>query len=390
MVKEENIDIFAGLEKFETVYNDLREIFLSNLVMISEIPSPTFEERERVSFILDRFSESNLLNTSTDEYGNALGIIPGTGENKNILLAAHLDTSFDIKTDHSVSVGPSTVTGPAVGNNAAGLAALTILPALIEKLGLKFESNLILMGSSRSLGRGSIGGLRFFLSNTRHPINAGICIEGMKLGEISHRSTGMMRCEIVYNTPENYDWKRFGRIGAIETLSEIITRVREIPIPNKPRTSISFGSFDSGTTYSTVATEGILRFEIRSETEEMVKTLKHQIQDIVAEVSSNYGVEVEMSVVGQRKPGGIPFTHPLTTAARNIMEKMDIKYSVQPNTSELSAFIDRNIPAITLGITNCIRKDKNTEEIEIEPISYGLKILLGLVLSIDRGNYDEN
>ena len=390
MMKDEVTAVISGLENFETAFREVREIFLSNLVMISEIPAPTFEERERVSFILDRFSESNLLNTSTDEYGNALGLLSGTSGDKNILIVSHIDTSVDSKTDHSASLGPGTITGAAVGHNAVGLAAITILPALIEKLDIHLKSNLILMGSAQSLGKGSIGGLRFFLSNTLHPITAGICVEGMKLGEISHRSIGMMRCEIIYNTPENYDWKMFGRIGAIETLSEIISRIREIPIPNKPRTSISFGSIESGTAYSVIASEGILRFEIRSETEEMVKMLKHEIQDIVAEVSSNYGIGLIMNVVGQRKPGGIPFTHPLIASARDIMDEMNVKYSVQPNTSELSAFIDSNIPAITLGITNGTRKDRNTEEIEIEPMSQGLKILLGLILSIDRRDFDES
>ncbi len=390
MIKDEDAAIIADLDGFDPVFRELREIFLSNLVMISEIPAPTFEERERVSFILDRFSESSLLNTSTDEYGNALGVLPGTGEGSNILLVSHLDTSFDMKTDHSASVGPGAITGPAVGHNAVGLAAITVIPALLEKMDIKLKSNLILMGSAQSLGKGSIGGLRFFLTNTKHPIKAGICVEGMKLGEITHRSIGMMRCEIIYNTPEDYDWKMFGRIGAIETLSEIISRIREIPIPNKPRTSISFGSIESGSAYSVIASEGILRFEIRSETEEMVKMLKLEIQDIVAGVSASYGIEVVMNVVGQRKPGGIPFTHPLTTSARDIMEALNIKYSVQPNTSELSAFIDSNIPAITLGITNCTRKDRINEEIEIEPLSQGMKSLLGLILSIDRRDYNES
>ncbi|MCP5515222.1 MAG: peptidase dimerization domain-containing protein [Spirochaetales bacterium] len=390
MTKEEKAAILADLTDFDPVFREIKELFLSNLVMISEIPAPTFEEQERVGFLLNKFSEANLINTSTDEYGNALGIHPGTGEGKNILLVSNIDTSVDFTVDHSVSVGPGTVTGPAVGNNAVGLAAITVLPSLLDKLGITLKSNLILMGSTRSLGKGSLGGLRFFLKNTRHPIKAGICLEGMKLGEISHRSLGMMRCEIIYNTPDNFDWKMFGRIGAIETLSEIISRIREIPIPSKPRTSISFGSIESGTEYSFVSSEGILRFEIRSESEEMVSMLKHEIQNIVAEVSSSYGIEVSMNVVGQRKPGGIPFTHPLTSSARGIMDALDIKYSVQPTTSELSAFIDSGIPAITIGITNGTRKDKNTEEIEIEPVSRGLKTLLGLILSVDREEYDES
>ena len=383
-------EVMADLSAFENIYSEVRDTLLANLVMISEIPAPTFQEKERVSFMLDRFTELNLINTSTDEYGNALGILSGTSGSRNILLVSHLDTFFDQKTDHSVSIGPKTVTGPAVGHNAVGLAALTVLPMCLEKMNIKLRSNLILMGSSQSLGRGSIGGLRFFLTNAKIPITAGICVEGVKLGKISHRSIGMMRCEMVYSTPENYDWKRFGAIGAIGTLSEIVTRIREIPIPNKPSTSITFGSIESGTAYNVIATEGILKFEIRSETEEMVNKLKTDIESIVAEIASIYGIDVKLNVVGQRKPGGIPFIHPLTLCARKLLEHYDIDYWVQPSTSELSAFIDNNIPAITTGITTGVRKDKSTEEIAIEPIFKGLSALIGLVLSIDRGICDES
>jgi len=389
MANEEITSILKDLEKCNSAFTELREIFLANVVMLSEIPAPTFEERERVNFLLDRFSDSNLINTSTDEYGNALGIIPGTDETKNIVLTAGIDSSVDTRTDHSVSVSSQKIIGAAVRDNTIGLATLTILHNLLDKLDIKLKSNLILMGAAQNVGNGSLGGLRFFLSNIKQPIKAGICIEGKSLGEFSHRSIGMMKCEVIYNAQNNYKRKPTGRIGAIETLSEIISRMREIPIPSKPSTSICFSSIESGSEYDTEASdEGILRFELRSESVDMVKTLKYEIQDLIAEVSSNYGVDVKMNVVGQRKQGGIPFTHPLTTVTREIMEAMNIKYSVVPSTSGLSAFVDNNIPAITVALTNETEKERNLTEIEIEPLSDGLKLLLALILSIDRGEFD--
>lgn len=382
MDKNSILDVLAKLDKYDEVLIDLQEVFLANLVMLSEIPAPTFDEEKRVNFILDRFSEINLTNTSTDECGNALGILNGTGDT-NILLSANLDTSIDAKTDHAVSVGPTTITGPAAGYNAVGLAALIVIPQLLEKLDIRLKSNLILIGSARSLGKGSIGGLRFFLSNTKHPIRAGILIDGIHLGEISHRSIGMIRCEVVYTVLENYQNSDEGRIGAIETISEIISRIRTIPIPGTPITSISFSSFESSSPYGTTAGEGILNFEIKSESEEMVKALKLQIQDIVAEVVSSYNADVVMNVIAQRRPGGITFTNPLIFSARNIMDTLDIKYIIKPNTAELSAFIDNSIPAIALGITNIIRKDKKTEQVEIEPLKKGLKALLSLIIAAD-------
>ena len=382
-------DIVSDTPAVESLITESRETLLSNLVMLSEIPAPTFNEKQRVNFMLDKFTQNNLQNTSTDEAGNALGLLPGTEGNDSIRLVSHLDTLFSEKIDHSVSVESDRITGAGIGHNAVGLATLTALPLILEQLEIRLKSNLILMGSAHSLGKGSIGGIRFFLTNTKHPIKAGICVDGTKLGKISHSSIGMMRFEIVYDLPSDYDWKRFGTIGAIQTLTAIVAKIEKIPIPSNPRTTIILGSMECGTAFNTIPTEGILRFEIRSESENMVNTLKSKIQDIVAEISSQYGINLALNIIAQRKPGGIPFSHPLTNCARKILQQIGIKSWVQPDTSELSAFGNMNIPAITIGITRGMRKDGIYEYVEISPITKGLLQLIGIIVSIDKGVCDE-
>jgi tripeptide aminopeptidase len=74
--------------------------------------------------------------------------------------------------------------------------------------------------------------------------------------------------------------------------------------------------------------------------------------DIVLEVSSKTGDQVELDIFAKRSPGGIPYAHPLTKCARNVMESLDVEPRLAPSISELSALIDKKIPALTLG-HNC-------------------------------------
>jgi acetylornithine deacetylase/succinyl-diaminopimelate desuccinylase-like protein len=120
----------------------------------------------------------------------------------------------------------------------------------------------------------------------------------------------------------------------------------------------------------------------------MVQELRQRIEDIAAEVSSHNGSEVEIQILAQRKPGGISFSHPLASNARAIMKSLGINPRVSPSTSELSAFIDHGIPALTLGLTNGENLNKPDENIEIEPIYNGLAQLLGVLIAIDRGYCD--
>lgn len=371
-----------GLEKKLKKY---RELLLANLVMIGEIPAPTFNEEERVKFILNRFDEAGLTDSSIDDQGNGVGVLSGKEGKNAILLNAHADTIFSAKTDHTMQVSSDSITGPGVADNSLGLAALATLPYILEDLDIELKKDLVLLAGVQSLGRGNLEGIRFFLENNQFKISDAICLEGIQLGRLSYSSIGMLRGEITCTVPESYDWSRFGDASAILTLNEVINKINDIRLPKRPRTSIVMGSIVGGTSFNTIARDATLGFEVRSESQEVVEKAGETIQDIVMEVSSKTGDQVELDIFAKRSPGGIPFSHPLTNCARVVMESLDIEPRLAPSTSELSALIDENIPALTLGITVGERTFKTNETIQIEPIFKGLAQLIGIILAVDGG-----
>src|SRR6056297_1728851 len=119
-------EIVHKLPKYQQAAESLREIILANLVMIGEIPSPTFDEARRVELLQNRFVECGLQNCSSDEAGNALAVLPGKGseDGGSILITAHLDTIFENEVDHTLLVQADRITGPGVADNSLGLAIL--------------------------------------------------------------------------------------------------------------------------------------------------------------------------------------------------------------------------------------------------------------------------
>ncbi len=381
--------ILQAIPEYRARLAELTELLLANTVMVAETPAPTFSEQRRREFLLERFNEHHLQNCSTDETGNALGILPGSSGERNILVVAHMDTVFTEGEDHTVSIAPGYVSGLGVGDDSLGCATVATLPIILQELGIELDSNLILMGSARSLGRGNIEGIRFFLNNSELAISAGICIEGVKLGRLSYTSIGMLRGEIRHNLPEEYDWTRFGAGGAIVNMNEVINRVLEIPLPRRPRSTIVFNAIESGASFNTIPTKGSLQFEVRSESGTVVQEVGETIENIVAEVSSLTGTDVELEILARREPGGIDFSHPMADRTRKIMKSLGLDTRISPSTSELSAFIDLGIPAVTIGLTNGENLNEENERIEIDPIPTGLQQLLGLILAADRGFSDE-
>ncbi len=378
------------LDTYRQAAVDMRDILLANAVMIGEIPAPTFYEDQRVRFIEDRFSECGLQNCSTDEVGNGLGILEGTEGQKNILLVAHADTVFNEKVDHTISMVSDRLIGPGVGDNSLGLALLASLPLLLERLNIRLKSNLIFMAAARGLGRGNLEGLRFFLHNHQSPIAQALCVEGVKLGRLSYSSIGMLRAEINVRVPELYDWTRFGASGAVITLNDIINSINRIPLPKRPKTSIVLGSIEGGNSFNNIATHSLLRFEVRSESAEVVHRLLEEIRDRITEVELHSSAEISLDIVARREPGGIDFRHPLVRHARDLLKALHIEPRVAPSTSELAELIRHRIPAVTLGLTTGKKHTQVMEEIDIEPIFTGVAQFLGLLMAMDEGCCDEH
>ena len=383
--EEELGKLIEGLPAMVEKLSAVREEILSTAVMLAEIPSPTFGEKERIRFALDRFRENGLEDAEVDEHGNATALIAGAKRENAILLMAHADTVFDLETRHVVQVGPNTISGPGIADNSIGLATVISLPRILETLDLQLKDDLLLLTNVESLGRGNLNGSQSFLETVRLPVRAGICVEGASQGRLSHWGLGTMRGEIRIRIPSNYDWSRFGASGAIGHLSRIVNRIMQIPIPKEPKTKMALGSMRSGSTYNAVPLRGLLRFEITSEEDEVVNSLKTRVEEVVEEFSLETEVEAILEVIAQRPNSGIPFAHPMVKTTRRIMDALGISPKVDPTTGDLNSLIQAGHPGVTLGLTTAENLGDETETIHLPPLFAGIAQLIALLQAIDNG-----
>lgn len=382
--------IIKALPRYRKAAAQIKESLLANLVLLGEIPAPTFEEQNRINLLGERFKGSHLSAIGTDAIGNCQATLAGASESENILIVAHADCVIPLDADHTISIESDRIVGPGVGDNSLGLAVLPTIPELLNTLDINLNANLVLLAVTRSLGRANLEGIRFFLDQNEMQIGATICLEGVQLGRLSIASIGMLRGEINCRVPDEYDWSRFGTGGAIFEINEVISRLVEIPLPSRPRSSIVLGSVHAGTSFNRVATSAILRFEIRSESAELVDRICGEVEDIVIQTNSATEAEVTLNVLARRTPGGLVAGHPLPRAARQIMTELDVNPRLAPSTSELSALIDRNIPGLTIGLTTGEHIAEEGEAVQIEPIFTGLSQLVGILVALDSGLCNEN
>ncbi len=379
--------IVESLPELRQALRRYREIILASSVMMGEIPAPTHAEEERIQFLSDRFNECGLQNISIDEAGNATAVLPGQGggRKKNILLEAHVDTVFDRSVDHSVTLGTDVLAGPGIADNSIGAAVISILPLLLEKLGIRFSNNLILLGAVQSQGRGDLGGFRFFLNHVHRPIHAGVCLAGIHLGRLSYSCLGMLRGEIVCKTPPETFWERSNAAGAIVNLNDILTRILAIAELDEPGTSLILGSINAGNAFNTIPSKALLRFELRSKVRGKITSIHRQIEEILHATAEDSAAQAKLHIITRRKPGGIRKYHPMIEGARAIMDTLGIESKIAPSVGALSALIAKKIPGITLGLTSGQHLHEFDEQIQIEPIFTGIAQLIGVLQMIDQG-----
>jgi di/tripeptidase len=174
-------------------------------------------------------------------------------------------------------------------------------------------------------------------------------------------------------------------------LSRIIQQILAIETPQEPKTSIILGSVQSGTSYNVPPTSAVLRFEVRSEEPGMVKRIREEIEEILAQAIAENRIEATLEVIARRQPGTIGFSHPYVRQTRQIMKALDIEPQVAPSTSELSVLLQNGIPSLTLGLTEGDKKHRLDETVRIEPIFSGLAQVIATLQTIDRlVNHEQN
>lgn len=369
----------AGL--YREKLRNLREILFANLVMAGEIPAPTGRERRIAQFLSDRFTEAGLSNISLDQAGNVAGVRAGCQGGRNLLVLAPIDKIWPESEDHTMTVGVGSMTGRGLADNALGVAALASLPLILEELGLSFSADLVFLGCTRSLGRGNLGGMRFFLEHSGLPIAAALCLEGAELGRLSYSSLGVARGEIEIQVPDGSDDTLVLRV-----LAELVQHLQEMDAREEGEVRVLIGSLAAGSGHGIPPRQGILRFEVCSRRSGRVARIETEIAALVESLAHHFhdtGMKIRMEMIAHRRPGNLGVSHPLVREAKGVLRQLSVSTHVSPSVSELSLLLEHGIPALTLGISRAENRHTPTESIQLDPIFDGLAQVVSLLSFLD-------
>jgi len=378
------------LPTFVDQIRKIREILISNIVLIGQIPAPTFKERRRAGYLVERLADFQVDECTIDDFGNPIGVIRGTSaEKQSIFVVAHLDTFSDVAVDHHYEVTDKIISGIGVSDNSAAVGVLASLPEIFDRLALTFESDIVLVAPVQTIGRGNLKGIRQLLETWPMPIRGAICLETVELGRLNYSSNGMIRGEISCSIVSEKSIGRHHTPNAILVINEVINAILKLRLPQKPRTQIVIGKIAGGFTHGKIAYDAKIGFEIRSDADAMVKELYNDIRDIVDEINKAFVVELKLNRISNLNATGLQYNHPLVKCASRILNRLGVEAVSEPSETALSIFLQRKIPAITLGLTYGDNYHQDGSMIEINPIYKGISQIPALIMAMDNGVCDE-
>jgi acetylornithine deacetylase/succinyl-diaminopimelate desuccinylase-like protein len=382
--------ILEKLPDFVDTIRSMKETIIANILLIGQIPCPTFKETRRVNVFLDRLAELQVDECTTDGYRNPIGIIRGKSRGRPpIFLAAHLDTHFGKEIDHYYTIKENSITGAGILDNSIGVGVLVSLPEIFRKLDLHFESDIVLAGVIQSLGTGNLRGIRHLLKTWKGPIRGAVCVEGGEIGRLNYYAEGMMRCEVDCNISALRGWEHKFMPNAILMLNEVVNQILQLRLPQRPRARVVIGKVSGGFKHGVIAYDAKLGFEIQSDSDKMVKSIFKDIKDIIEGIRHEYEVALNLKTISNINASKQKYNHPLVKSAVAVMTKLDIEPVSTASESELSIFLSRKIPAVTLGITHGENYHLENATMEIEPMFKGIAQVIGVLMAIDSGICDE-
>jgi tripeptide aminopeptidase len=363
---------------------DLAPGVLARTVELAQIPAPTGSEHDRAETVR-RWWEEDGWRPHTDAVGNVWGQA-AAGAGPGLLVCAHLDTVFPATLAHVVTTGQDRLSGPSVGDDSVGVAALSAVASLVSADraagGTGPAGPVWLVATVGEEGTGNLAGIRHALGNAPAPVAAVIAIEGNYLGRVVITGVGSVRWRVRYHGPGGHSWERSQAPSAVHAAAGACSRLAGLAVAGA-RCSVNVGTIGGGEAINARAREGWFEVDLRADSAPALASLVDQARAIVSAAGDQLSVDTDE--LGSRPAGGVSQSSPLVRAAVAAHQRAGVPAEFRAASTDANAAFAAGIPAVALGVTRGQGEHTPAEWIETEPVAAGLTVLAETITLFREG-----
>jgi len=327
-------------------------------IAISQIAAPTGDEQRRAEWVAARFRSLGLSDAHLDPAGNVIATRVGTEDTRPVLVCAHLDTVFGRDVALTVRRDGQRLTGPGIGDNGRGLAAMLAIAEEIDGRAVRTRRPIIFAATTGEEGAGDLRGAKYLFSSLHAEPAAAVALDGAGDERIVHRALGSRRYRVTYRGPGGHSWAAFGVPNAVHAAASAAAMLGTLPLTKSPRTTLSVSRIGGGTSINSIPEEGWLEVDLRSTSASVLDRFDREIRIIVRAAAQQENarratatppLSYDVMVIGDRPSGELPPEHPLVVSAVEATQLIDRDPELATASTDANVPIAMGIPAIAIG-----------------------------------------
>ncbi len=323
------------------------------------IEAPTGSEEKRAGVFAEKLRALGLEDVHIDRNGNVVALRRGRGGGPKVVIEGHLDTVFPFGTVTGVERRDGFLYAPGIGDDTRALAMLLSLVRAMNEAGIETAGDVVIVGTAREEGVGSLGGMKDFLADNGD-IEAALSVDNHDMGEIGYQATSGETWEIRFSGQGGHAFGAFGSISQpLHAAARAVAKIADIEVPEQPKTSYCVSNFHSGNDAGVhaIASEAVIKLNFRSNSVQEFEKLKAKIFDAVEaacrEETERWGknaVCCEKKLIGSMPGGEQDADSPLVQAAWLSLEHLGVTPSLSKGgCTNANVAIAKGIPALCIG-----------------------------------------
>lgn len=364
--------------------NNTYKTIIEKITKIASIPSPPFEEKEKINFLKQQISKCRKFQKiQIDKEGNLSAFYPGQ-EKKNILLVAHTDTALKLEQNPIYKKGKY-LHGHGVCDNSAGVTALLFLIEFLSANKIVPYFNLIFLFTVGEEGIGGKRGMKYFLKN-HSQIDAVINVESHDMGRITTSAIGQYRAKInVICEKGGHSFRDFGNPNPICILANLIHDLQRSKLFKKKETTYTFSLIEGGQSINAIPTDASVMYEFRSLSNLKYNRVYKFFSTKIEKIKKQYSdCKLEIHVINNSPPVSLERRHPLIKYTEKIHQELKIDSFYKDGNSDGDATLALGIPTVTIGTSKGFQTHSIHEYMDMESIKKGYLQLFSMILKLDR------
>jgi tripeptide aminopeptidase len=341
------------------------ERIVEEIIKLTEIPAPPFQEAARAQAFLGMLKESGIKDAVIDEEGNVIGLRKGSGSGPLLVISSHLDTVFPEGTNVKVRREGTKLHAPGVGDASRYLAILLAMVRALDAAEIKTTSDILFVATVGEEGLGDLRGVKHLFTKGAYKdrVKAFISLdilstEGNDDNKINNGALGSKRYRVTFKGPGGHSFQAFGLVNPAFAMGNAIQKFSEIKVPTDPKTTFNVGVLGGGTSINSIPFETWMDIDMRSVSPEKLNALTEEFKTAMHRAAEEENtrrstkegpISVDLKLVGDRPSGITPVDQPLVEIASAVMKKNGLAPSYRTTSTDANIPISLGIPAITIA-----------------------------------------